>query len=48
MLCGMKVEMGSGWSVGVLFDGDLGMFGCWVWKLVLNCVEEDELCCCSW
>ena len=48
MLCGMKVEMGNGWSVGLLCDGDLGVLGCWVGKFVLNCVEDDELCCCIW
>ena len=48
MLRGVKVEMGNGWSVEVLFDGDLGVFGCWFGKLVVNCVEEDELCCRSW
>ena len=41
----MKVEMGNGWPFGVLFDGDLGVFGSWVVKLVVNWVEEDELCC---
>ena len=48
MFSGMNVEMGNGWSAGVLSDGDLGVLGCSVGMFVVTIVEEDVFCCCSW